>query len=270
MRTIKNILIILLVLLSVGQIATTIYQDAATRQEPPEISCPEGILEVSASDDEAVLLANVTASDSQDGDLTGQVIVGGISKLISADTAKVTYLVFDSDDNMASCVRYIRYTDYRRPRFYVKEALTFASTETVSLLDRLGATDVVDGDLSDQIRVSTLSATDNSQVYNITIQVTNSVGDTSWQELPVLIQATDPLRPTIRLTSYLQYINVGSRSFAPEDYISSVSVSGESIPAGDVSIDSQVDLSTEGTYHVYYTYHNDGHVGTAILTVVVQ
>lgn len=269
MRTIKQILIILLVLLTVGQVATGIYRGSSDRKEPPVISCPEGVLDISSADDESALLAGITASDPQDGDLTHKVIVGGISKLISENTAKVTFMVFDSDDNMASCVRHIRYSDYRRPRFYVKDALTYSSTDTVALMDRLGATDVIDGNISSQIRVSTLEPTDNSEIYRITIQVTNSVGDTAWQELPVLIQPTNPLRPTIKLTSYLVYLKENS-SFAPEDYVSSITVSGEALDLSDVTIDNQVDSSTPGDYHVYYTYNNNGYIGTAIMTVVVQ
>ena len=158
MRTIKQVLIIALVVLLAANIATIIYQGTTDTTEPPVISCPDGVLEVSASVSEAELLADVTASDGQDGDLTAHVIVASISKLISEDTAKVTYYVFDSDDNMASYVRRIRYTDYRKPRFEVKEPLTYTVSEEIELLNRLAANDVVDGDVSDQIRVSTLEA----------------------------------------------------------------------------------------------------------------
>ena len=93
MRALKHTILILLAVLSAAYIATRIYQGSSTRHDPPVISCPQGILEVSASDDESILLSGVTASDPQDGDLTNQVIIGGISKLISKDTAKVTLLV---------------------------------------------------------------------------------------------------------------------------------------------------------------------------------
>ena len=269
MRTIKQVLIILLVLLTLGLIVTSIYQGSSDRKEPPTISCPEGTLEVSASDGEAALLAGITASDPQDGDLTDQVIVGGISKLISKDTAKVTFLVFDSDDNMGMCIRYIRYTDYQRPQFAIKEPLVYASAADVSLLNRLSATDIVDGDVTNRIRVSTLASTDSSEIFDITIQVTNSVGDTAWLRLPVLIQPTDSLRPVIDLSSYLVYLDEGA-SFDPASYVKAVTVNQVAANVADVAIESNVDTATEGTYRVTYTYNSDGHIGTAILTVVVQ
>ena len=269
MRTIKQVLIILLILLSVGHIATSIYQGSSDRKEPPTIFCPNEILEVSAGDGETAWLSGITASDPQDGDLTDQVIVGGISKLVSTNTATVTFLVFDSDDNMGMCVRYIRYTDYQRPRFDIKEPLVYASTAEVSLLNRLSATDVVDGDITNRIRVSTLASTSSSEIFDITVQGTNSVGDTAWLQLPVLVQETNPLRPVITLDSYLIYLDVGSE-FDPAAYVSSVTVGQTPGNVSDVSISSNVDTSKADTYRVTYTYNSNGSVGTAIATIVVQ
>ena len=269
MRTIKQVLIIALVVLLAANIATLIYQGTTDTKDAPTIHCPEGVLEVSSSVSEAELLADVTASDRQDGDLTEHLMVASISKLISEDTAKVTYYVFDSDDNMASFVRRIRYTDYRKPHFEVKEPLTYTASEEVELLSRLGAKDVVDGDISDQIRVSTLAATSNSEIYNITIQVTNSMGDTSVLTLPVLRQEWEPQRPTVLLSEYLVYLDVGE-SFDPNAYLAVVEAPNDSPELTDVQIDSWVDTSVSDVYQVHYTYTNDNGTGTAILTVVVQ
>lgn len=269
MRALKHTLLILLAVLLVAYTVTRVYQDSSQRKEPPVISCPSGILEVSAGDDEKVLLTGVTASDPQDGDLTGQIIVGGVSKLISKNTAKVTLLVFDSDHNMGSVTRYIRYKDYQRPVFDITQPLTFSSSTSISLLERLKAYDVLDGDVSGRIRVSTLSSTENSDIYNITIQVTNSMGDTAWLQLPVLIQETDPLRPVIELKKYLVYQEVGN-DFDPMAYVSGLLVAGEPLDIAKVSVSSNVDTATPGTYRVTYTYSSGGSTGTAVLTVVIQ
>jgi hypothetical protein len=269
MRALKHTILIVLVVLSVCFVATLIYQGSSERKDPPVLSCPSEILEVSAADDESVLLAGLTAHDPQDGDLTDQIIVGGISKLISNNTAKVTFLVFDRDHNMGQCIRYIRYTDYQRPRFSIVQPLVYASTEDVSLLERLSATDVVDGDISERIRVSTLASTSNSEVYDISIQVTNSMGDTSMLQLPVLVQATNPLRPVINLSSYLTYVEKGS-TFDPSAYLTSVTVDTVAEDISKVTINGNVDTSNDGTYRVMYSYSANGSTGTAILTVVVQ
>lgn len=269
MRVIQRILIVLLVLLTAGQIFTHFYLGAADRKVPPVISCPDEVLEVSATDPLSVLLQGVTASDAQDGDLTNRVIVGGVSKLISGDTAKVTLLVFDSHDNMAKYTRHIRYTDYRRPRFTIRQPLVYSPTEEVSILERIGATDVMDGDLSNAIRISTLDASSDSSRYTITIQVTNSLGDTAALELPVLLLESDPLRPVVELSSYLVYLEK-DQAFDPASLLSSVTLPYSKADLTKADIESNVDTSTPGVYEVTYAYTFEGRMGIAIATVVVQ
>ena len=92
-----------------------IYSDFRMRslgiKEGPEMTVESGVLEISVNDDDEVLLQGVRASDKLDGDLTDDVIVSGVSKLLYDNTAEVTYVVFDSHDNMATGKRRIRFTD---------------------------------------------------------------------------------------------------------------------------------------------------------------
>ena len=67
MRAIRRILIVVLVLLVAGQIATNAYMQSQDKADPPVISCPPEVLEVSALDKKAVLLTDVTVYDPQDG-----------------------------------------------------------------------------------------------------------------------------------------------------------------------------------------------------------
>ena len=130
----------------------------------PVIRCETEVLEVSVNAEDSELLAGVTATDNRDGDLTDRIIVGDVSKLVGTDLAKVTCLVFDSDDNMASLTRQVRYTDYRRPMFQLTEPLVYASTDEARLLSRVRVTDSVDGDISHKARVSTLWPTEKDNV----------------------------------------------------------------------------------------------------------
>ena len=273
MKTIKQAIIILLAVLIVANVASYFYFGTSDAEVPPKISCPAEPLEILVKDGHNidVLLKDVVASDAQDGDLTDRVIYGGTSKLISKDTAKVTYFVFDSDNNVASCVRYIRYIDYERPTFEVVEPLVFSTTEEVTLLARLKAIDVLEGDISKNIRVSTLEPTNNSELYNVTIQVSNSLGDTSRVTLPVLMLANNPSRPQIQLTDYLLYLQKGEKLNITK-YIKDLKVPGvQDASIADIEIDySTLDTGKAGIYYVTYSYTADGSTGTAILTVVVQ
>ena len=271
MRTIKQILILLLVALVAGNIVTAIYRGSSDKKIGPTIQCDDTTLEVFSTDTSEALLAGVTAYDAQDGDLTDRIIIAGISKLISNNTAKVTYLVFDSDDNMASCIRRIRYVDYYKPYFTIDPQLplVYPQGADVTVTDRVGAIDILDGSISDRIRVSTLESTSDPELYEITVQVTNSVGDTAWLKLPVLMLARDSNRPTLELKETLLYLEIGA-SFDPMDYLKAARLAdGTAIDLSEVKIEGSVDTSVVGEYRITYSYEKDGSLGRAILTVVV-
>lgn len=259
MRIVKWITTVLLLLTTVCYIGNGIYQGLSGKDEGPEIYGPEAVLEVSVTAGDEALLEGLTAQDAQDGDLTDQIIVGGVSKLVGGDTAKVTCLVFDSDDNMATLVRQIRYTDYHRPVIDLKEPLVYTNTDAARLLEQVLVTDAIDGDISDKARVSSLWPTEREQVYSATIQVTNSMGDYASVEVPVIIREEDPARPQIQLTKQIVYVEQGSR-FEPRDYVRKTGL----------EVENNVDTSVPGCYWVWY-YDNSASVqGLAILTVVVQ
>ena len=269
MKLLKITLILLLIVLVVLYGDTFISQRLSGKDIGPEISCPEGMLEISVHDPEALLLADVTAFDKQDGELTGKVQILSISKLVTNDTAKVTYLVFDSHGNIDTLVRQIRYTDYSRPVFAIKRPLVYAENEPITLLDRLRVTDVIDGDITELVRVSTLSGTSDSEIYTVSVQVTNSMGDTGRLTLPVVLQKQTAYRPDIRLNTYLTYIRTGE-DFRAQNYLTSLNTVEGTVDTSHVQITSTVDTSTPGTYYVYYRYAYNGTVGIAVLPVVVQ
>lgn len=269
MRLLKLLLIVVLAVVTVLYGITALSDRLSGDTEAPRISCPAQTLELSVRDPEVKLFSDVTATDRQDGDLTDQIRILGVSKLITEDTAKVTYVVFDSDGNGARCTRYIHYTDYSRPVFAIKRPLVYSANEPIPLLDRLQVTDVIDGDITSSVRVSALSATSDSEVFTVTLQVTNSMGDTARITLPVIMLDTTSFRPDIQLSEQLVYVKAGS-SFNANQYLMGVTYPGGTGSVTDVQITSTVDISTPGTYMVYYRYPHNGTVGIAILTVVVQ
>ena len=254
MRILRMLTAALLAVTAVLYIGNGLYTRLSGREVGPVIECPEEVLEVSIHDGEQALLTGVTARDKQDGDLTDRVMVGGVSKLIGGDRAKVTCMVFDSDDNMASLVRQVRYTDYRRPRISLKAPLVFADEKEAKLLAQVEVTDVLDGDLSGKARVSTLWATEDEGVYSATVLVTNSMGDTAMVDVPVLIGRSGG---GIRLRQQVIYLQQGD-AFDPKTALAS--------DATGVQIHSAVDTAEDGCYWVRYSRGD----ALAILTVVVE
>ena len=266
MRTLKTILIICLVLVTAAFAAGQVYSRVVADTVPPVITLDSDSITVSVEDGRDALLRGVTASDAKDGDLTGQIIVSGVSKLISNNTAKVSYMVFDKAGNMASATRYVVYSDYHRPRFMLITPLVYSLGETVSITGRLQAQDAVDGDITSSIRVLSSDIISSTEgVYNLTLQVINSLGDTAQVTLPVTIRAEADGDSAVKLRRYLVYVGLGD-NFEPRNYIESVSAGSVS----DVRIDSNVDTQSAGCYLVTYTVTSGGRSSSALMTVVVE
>lgn len=266
--TILTIVLFILVTLAFG--ALTIRDRFFLDRTPPVLTCSSDILEISVNDPDSALLQGVSARDDTDGDLTSQILVKSVSPLITSDTAKVSYIVFDASNNMATVSRTVRYVDYQKPSFSLLRPLVFQIGETVTLKDRLVANDVIDGNISSNIRVISQNiSTQYEGTYGITVQVTNSMGDAATLPLKVVIssQATPQL---IFLTDYIVYLETGT-TFRPEDYIESVRNSDfTAANSNDIEIESAVDPQTPGVYDVLYTYTSGSQTYKAYLTVVVE
>ena len=269
MRLLKILLITLFALVALAYGATEVSYRLNGSDDAPVINCDSDTLEISVSADRQVLLEGVTATDAQDGDITSAIRISGISKFIDEATTNITYLVFDSDNNVGSLTRTIHYTDYVSPRLTITEPLVYNSSENIILLDRLMVEDCIDGDITESIRVSTPVSSGQDPIYSVDIRITNSMDDTIQLTLPVVRYPNNAERPEVALTSYLIYLQQGS-SFSARDYVSYVRTPDSIIGKNEVRVSGNVDTSIPGTYTVRYSYTYNGLEGIAILTVVVE
>lgn len=274
MRNIQILLIVLFVLSLVAFGVTFGYNYFYADTEAPTLTSDLDMLEVSVSATDEDLCAGLHAYDNEDGDITDQIQVKSVSSLIGARSAQVTYVVFDKASNAATLTRDVYYTDYEKPHFALSKPLIYGVSQTVTLLDRLSASDVADGDLSSKIRLTMLNlVTSVEGSYQIRVIVSNSFGDTAMLPLTVTIRNVPIGSPTVELSTYLVYTEAGQQ-LDLESYISSVTdpaQPGVEIKAKDVSISSNIDYTTPGTYEVHYAY--TGATGldySVILTVVVE
>lgn len=187
MKAMKISLVVLTILAAAAYGWLQVRDRLMTDRTPPILSFDSDTLTLSVRDDRSALLTGVRASDDRDGDLSAEVMVRSVSQLIDGSTAKVSYIVFDSSDNMGVASRTLVYSDYESPRFALSEQLIFPVGGSVKLQDRLTATDVLDGDLTDAIRLSTDALNTYLEGnYRINVIVTNSMGDTV--TLPLTVQ----------------------------------------------------------------------------------
>ena len=128
-------------------------------------------------------------------------MIQGVTQLIGSNTAKVTYVVFDEANNMATCTRTVRYSDYQKPFFSMVRPAVYTLGSTVTLLDRLYAHDVVDGDISGNIRIVSQNVNIKEPgTYSVTAQVSNSLGDLDTVNLKVVIVDAESLPTMPELT----------------------------------------------------------------------
>ena len=267
--------------------ACVIFQNVYGKDGGPVIFYPEGVLEISAQDGEEALLQGVTAKDDKDGDVTGSILVEKLSGFDGESRREVTYAAFDSDGNVAKATREIVSTDYTPIRFQLNHSLRYRTGETINLSELVGASDSLDGDLSDKVKVKLESglSTRTSGVYRIQFSVTNSACDTRILDTELEVYDAAMNEAVVNLTTYLIYYEDGKPDYY--SYLDSVIVggihynfqNGKNIATGtdgstlsrsSLQIRSNVDPSTPGVYPVYLIYQDDAYQGMAQLMVVVE
>ena len=247
--------------------ASTAYYAWKEDKTLPVIQCPEEPLVLSVRDSGgAALLRDVTAWDGKDGDLTDQVLLEGIDRTAEGEIT-VTYVVADSDRHVSSKSRALQYTDYTPPRFTLSEDLRYTLGSSIRIKDRMTAVDVVDGDLSDRIKVNSNDLSPYYEgTYPVTFEVTNSLGDTASVTLDVVVRNYAAGEPRIHLTQYLLY-RTAEEAFDPREYLDSVS--GGSVDG--VSIQLPEGGLQKGTSRVTYScVGQNGTVGSTVLYVVTE
>ena len=231
-----------------------------TDTQAPKIQLEGQIPEVSVQDPRSALLQGVTATDDVDGDVTDSLVVERVNLLGSDGHLMVHYAAFDNAGNVAKIQREARYTDYESPRFTLNGPLLYPAGSTFDVLNTVGAEDIIDGDI--QHRVRAVSQEEESiastGTHNVQFQVTNSLGETVTQVLPVEVYNDSMYEAELTLTDYLVYLEKGEE-FDPEDYLDTFWLHGEDtvlkygLPEDySLKISGTVHTRIPGTYSVKY------------------
>ncbi len=295
----SHLIIIILFFISVVLFGfTQVREYMKNAGSAPEISMDTATLEVSVNAADEELLAGLKAWDEEDGDLTDQLLVESFSRFVGKGRRTVTIGVADSQGKVTEVTRNLVYTDYESPKFALTGPLQLPITKCDDPLALLTASDKVDGDISNNIEISSIPAEygDNPGDYEVVFAVSNSAGDKV--ELPVTVTVYDAKDsqgvPTITLSEYLVNVKKGEK-IDPWDYVVGAeyertpyereeggstlyATNGKtdkdgdvlSLSQGDFNIANTVDWNAEGVYEIQYRLEDESErVGVQRLVVVV-
>lgn len=220
----------------------------------PTIKCSTDdtiVTSVYCTDEE--LLSYVAAYDQQDGDLTDRIALTRKMFFVGEKTTLVTYSVSDSDNNVTSLQKRVYFEDYTSPKISLKNDFIFPSGLNFDLGDYVTAECIIDGDLTDHIKIISTDYSTADGSYNVIIKVSNSMADTTEVNLKAYVTNNDYGLYRVRLENYMIYTPVGVEPDYRANLKSVINKGETAYTVDDVVIDSsEVDINTPGSYDVYY------------------
>ena len=273
MRTIRILTIVAAVVVAIYSVVT--YFTSIGNKDKPVITCiADATIESSVGITDEELLKYVVATDKQDGDLTHKIKVTRQNRFLGdgSKTIVITYSVCDSDNNVSTEHRLLYFADYKQPQIELTGDFIFSSGRVYSLTDYVYATDMIDGELKNYIKIISQDFSNTDGTYPVNIKVSNSMGDVSELNIQAIVTSKDYFSTKVRLKKYVTYVSKGSTV----DYTSFLdgivrSDTSQHYTLEDVTVDSSGDdLSTPGTYDAFYKIINsNGDVVTMTRLVVV-
>lgn len=262
-----------------------IFTSLRTDRSVPVITMTSESVNISVKDGDAAILNGVTAEDASDGDLTDKIFIESRKNFVEKGKFIATFAVADADNHLTRATREVIYNDYVSPQYELSGPLEFAKTtstqDDINIAVHLSAHDVLDGNISNKIRISGDYKLNTTTVgyYPMEFLVMNTMGDTS--TLPVTVKIYDSAEtrglPKINLRNYLVNIPVGTW-LDLENMIESINYRGVTYTRGDdgsfysgeynkngepimipsnyVTRTGEVDFNAPGVYEVTYTYNN--------------
>ncbi|MBC2166945.1 DUF5011 domain-containing protein [Listeria booriae] len=211
-------------------------------------------------------LAEVSAADKEDGDLTSNIQV--IANDVNPDqegTYSVTYSVTDSDNNTTTKQINVTVTSNELPVITATDH-TIKKGSNFDPMSEVSATDKEDGDLTDAIKITANNVNTNKEgIYQITYSVTDSDDNTTTKDVTVIVTSNE--KPAIQAED--QTIKKGSKFNPIADVTATDQEDGDITKTIEV-IRNTVDTTKEGTYQVSYeVIDSDGNIAYKTITVTV-
>lgn len=180
--------LILIIAVLAGNSAYWLHRQVINRNSAPVITVDENSNKFSVKATEEDLFNGVSATDKEDGNVTSDMIIESISQIFDGNKRTITYVAFDSNNHVVKLDRDIEYTDYTAPQFTSPKEISVATGRSTEILAKLTATDCIDGDISDKIKLEVNNVTPGLPgKYPVKISVTNSCGDVSMKDIIVTV-----------------------------------------------------------------------------------
>ena len=268
MKILRIILLVFFLITAGIYAGVTISEKMQADNEPPVIKADADEITVSVKATDEDLLEGMSAFDNVDGDVTNTLVVVSKSDFITKGTLKVNYAAFDSHNNVTTYTRKVTYEDYRSPRFRADAPFHYVySSSSNSMFSQVKVDDLLDGDITMNIRAIYGEMDEGGTERPIVLQVTNSAGDTSAISLTVYREDQSTYsRAKPALSKYIIYTKVGSEinyskyiigyykngkqySFDDEEVIEANEFTRDNILRNS----SDVNINKSGEYVVKYT-----------------
>ncbi|WP_279625202.1 immunoglobulin-like domain-containing protein, partial [Listeria rocourtiae] len=193
-------------------------------------------------------LKEVSASDLKDGDITSDVkVVENKVDNMKPGVYEVTYQITNSVGESTS--KTIQVQVLSRPIIEAKDHIMYVG-DTYDPLKEVSASDLKDGDITSDVKVVE-NKVDNMKpgVYEVTYQITNSVGESTSKTIQVQVLS----RPIIEAKDHIMYVG--------DTYDPLKEVSASDLKDGDITsdvkvVENKVDNMKPGVYEVTYQVTN--------------
>lgn len=184
--------ICLIVLVVVGIGAYYVHNHLQANNSAPVITIADNSQRFSVKATEEDFLQGVSAEDNEDGNVTDSIIIESISQLYKGNRRSIVYVAFDSNNHVTKQEREIIYTDYKAPKFTNDTYISVPTGTASEILSQLKAEDVIDGDISSQIKLEINSVQRGVPgTYPVRATVTNSCGDVVTKDVVVTVEGKE-------------------------------------------------------------------------------
>ncbi|MGL5245821.1 MAG: immunoglobulin-like domain-containing protein, partial [Sarcina sp.] len=205
----------------------------------------------------------VSVTDTEDGDLTKELIINGNIDINSAGKYNLVYSIIDSDGNLVNKTRTIFVRTNNKP--IIKGAINtkIKVGDTFDKLKGVTAIDTEDDDLTGKITVLGDLDTTKAGSYELVYSVIDSDGNEGILKRQVRVRTNE--QPTIEGVEDI-IIKVGENFDLKKDVIAVDTEDGDL--TSKISISGNVDVNTEGIYNIDYSVKDKDNNETIVTRVV--